>query len=80
MTKNELINYIELDQLYDDPENQNIWAVSDLDMTDTKIENEGLKGFKYCVFFEQSYITYPIPAHFEPVPNEYNDMLMEYGY
>lgn len=72
MTKSELKKAIAWDLSADD-DNRIIFDVSALDLTESEVKD--FNGAKYVVYVEQSYITYPIPSHFEPVPAEFNDMI-----
>lgn len=80
LTKSKTIKYILLDlsAKYHNSDNLIIWRVDDLDFLNGDPEIMELKGFKYCAFIEQSYITEPIGSHFEPIPNEFNSLVEKY--
>lgn len=78
MTIKELRKYIALavrNRRYgiDDPV---IYAVDELDYIDFDCK---LNGAKYAVYIEQAYNTYPIPAHWLPVPKKFNSIIESYG-
>ena len=62
------------DRCYDNWDHRQILRVDGHDFDVMSIP-ENCKGSRYCIFVDQVYNTYPIPSHFEPIPNEFNDVV-----